>query len=111
MSAKKKRGAQSLRLTDKRHPVSGIVAMILGIISVILFIVICFISSQSHGKAGILAGLAGIFCFILSIAGFVLSWLTLHQENIRPLFPTIAAVINGLSVVFYLLLYIWGTFI
>lgn len=111
MSAKKKKGAQSLHLTDKKHPMSGIIAMIIGILSVLIFIVACFVSSQSHGKAGILVGLIGIICFIVSIIGFILSWLTLHQENIRPLFPTIAAVINGLSIVFYLLLYIWGTFI
>ncbi|MDD7402832.1 MAG: DUF6142 family protein [Butyribacter sp.] len=111
MSSKKRGTQSSLRLTDKKHPVSGVIATILGVVSVISFIVICFVSSQSHGNAGILIGLAGIICFLLSIAAFVLSWITLHQENIRPLFPTIGAVIGGLSIVFYLLLYIWGTFI
>lgn len=106
--AKKRRGDQSLHLTDKKHPAIAIVATILGVLSVALFVVLCFISSQSHGKAGILIGLAGIGCFLISITGFILSWISLHQENIRPLFPTIASIINGLLVVFYLLLYIWG---
>lgn len=107
-SAKKRRGKQSLHLTDKRHPVSAVIATILGLASIILFVILCFISSQSHGKAGILIGLAGIGCFAISLIGFVLSWISLHQENIRPLFPTIASVVNGLSIIFYFLLYLWG---
>ena len=105
---KKNRGDQSLHLTDKKHPASAILATVLGVASIVLFIVLCFISSQSHGKAGVLVGLSGIGCFCLSVAGFVMAWISLHQENIRPLFPTIASVLNGLSVIFYLLLYLWG---
>lgn len=105
---KKKQKGSSLRLTDKKHPAMGIIAVIFGVVSVALFVVLCFISSQSHGRAGKMIGLAGIVCFLLSVTGFILSWLSLRQENIRPLFPTIAAVINGLSLVFYFLLYLWG---
>lgn len=110
MTAGKRRGrkGQSLHLTDKRHPASAILATALGAVSVMLFIGLCWVSGQSHGKAGLLVGLFGIGCFCLSVAGFVLAWISLHQENIRPLFPTIASVLNGLSVVFYLLLYLWG---
>jgi uncharacterized Tic20 family protein len=105
---KKRRKKQSLHLTDKKHPGYAIVATILGIVSIVLFIALCFVSSQSHGKAGLLIGVAGMGCVLLSMTGFILSWMTLHQENIRPLFPTIASVLNGLSIVFYLLLYLWG---
>ena len=109
MAAKEKKSRKkSLCLTDKRHPGSAIFATILGILSVALFIGLCFLSSQSHGKAGLEAGFAGVGCFIISLVGFIISWISLHQENIRPLFPTIASLINGVSVVFYLLLYLWG---
>lgn len=107
-SKRKKRGQSSLQLTDKRHPASGIIAAVLGMLSVILFIILCFISSESHGNAGLSIGLAGIFCFLLSVTGFILAWITLRRENIRPVFPTIAALISGLSVVFYMVLYILG---
>lgn len=109
MAAKeKKRNRKSLHLTDKRHPGSAIFATILGILSVVLFIALCFWSSQSHGEAGLLVGLGGIGCFGISLVGFAIAWMSLHQENIRPLFPTISSLINGMSVVFYLLLYLWG---
>lgn len=112
MSAKKKKKRQStLRLTDKRHPVSGVIAAGLGMLSVGMFLCLCFVSSQSHGNAGLLIGLAGILCFLISVTGFVMAWITLHRENIRPVFPTIAAVVCGLSIVFYLVLYVLGNMI
>lgn len=109
MSAKKKKRQSSLRLTDKRHPASGVAAAVLGVLSVGMFITLCFMSGQSHGNAGLLIGLAGILCFLISVTGFVMAWITLHRENIRPVFPTIAAVVCGLSIVFYLVLYILGS--
>lgn len=107
---KKKKERVALRLTDKRHPLMGIVAVFLGLISVAIFVTLCFVSSQSHGGAGMMVGILGIVCFFISLTGLGLSWLSLNKDNIRPLFPTIAAIINGLSVVFYFLLYMLGMF-
>lgn len=111
MSTKKKGKKSSLHLTDKKHPMFAIIATLLALLSVIVFLAACFWSAESHGKAGIFVGLVGVLSFLLSIIGFVLSWISLHQDNIRPLFPTIASVFNGLLVIFYLLLYILGTFL
>ncbi len=104
----KKKEKSALHLSDKKHPVSGIVATGIGVVSLFLFLVICFISSESNGNGGILIGAGGMLCFALSVAGFILSWLSLHIENIRPHFPTVAAILNGLLMVFYFLLYMWG---
>lgn len=38
-----------------------------------------------------IVGIVGILCFIISISGFILSWISLRKENIRYLFPTIGA--------------------
>ena len=107
----KKRGHKSLQLTDKKHPGIAIGATLVGISSTVLFIATCFLSSESHGNAGITIGFAGIFCFGLALVGFGMSWASLRMENIRPLFPTVSSIINGLLLVFYMLLYIVGTFI
>lgn len=107
----KKRGRKSLQLTDKKHPGIAIGATFVGICSMVLFIVTCFLSSESHGNAGISIGFAGIFCSLLAAVGFGMSWVSLRMDNIRPLFPTIASIINGLLLVFYMLLYIVGTFL
>ena len=107
----KKIGRKSLQLTDKRHPGIAIGATLVGICSMVLFIATCFLSSESHGNGGITVGVAGLFCFALAGVGFCMSWMSLRMENIRPLFPTIASIINGLLLVFYMLLYIVGTFL
>ena len=109
MKKRNERRKQSLRLTDKKHPPMGIAATVIGFLSAILFCMICYISGLQNGKSGIVIGIGGLGCFLLSIIGFCMTWISLKQENIRTLFPTIAAVINGLLVVMYSFVYIWGT--
>ncbi len=103
---KKEKG--ELRLTDKRHPMSGIASSILAIISFVSFAAACIISGLDAGNAGLGIGLIGVSCFLVSTAGFIMAWISLHQENIRPLFPTIGSVANGLLIILYMILYILG---
>lgn len=108
---KKRKEKSALRLSDKKHPVSAIVATGIGVVSLLFFLVICVISSESDGNAGVLIGAGGILCFVLSVTGFIMAWMSLHMENIRVKYPTIAAVLNGLLMVCYFLLYMWGMFV
>lgn len=107
--SKKRRNKKSLHLTDKKHPMLAIIATGLGFLSIVL-VFSPFVSFQEHKgkKPGLLIGFGGFICIIISGIGFLAAWASLHQENIRPLFPTIASVVNGLSVVFYFVLYIYG---
>ncbi len=113
MARRRKRGKErtneGLRLTDKKHPKEAMIATAMGMVSIVVFCVLCFMSGESRGTSGVEAGVAGVFCFFISIVGFILAWVSLHKDNIRPMFPTIGVVINGLLVLFYLLVYIWGT--
>ncbi len=108
---RKKKKRKSLQLTDKKHPASAIVALGFGILSLGIFAAVCLASSGSNGHAGLYAGAVGLLCFFLSIVGFVISWMSLRKDNIRPLFPTLASLLNGILLVFYLFLYILGTFL
>lgn len=99
----------SLHLTDKHHPPLAIGSTLLAVVSICIFGAACLTSGQSKGHAGILAGLVGIISLLISLIGFIMAWFSLHQDDIRPLFPTIASVTNGLLVIFYMVLYIWGT--
>ena len=109
--AKKKQKQSSLKLTDKKHPPLAIGATFVGLCSGLGFFAVCMVSSQSHGKSGMYIGAWGIFCLLLSGLGFVMAWVSLRKDNIRTFFPSVAAVINGLVMVFYILLYFWGSFI
>ena len=108
---KKRKRDSELRLTDKKHPISGIWSVVVGMFALIMFIVACFVSGDSGGKAGMIVGVVGILCFIISITGFILSWMSLRKENIRYIFPTVGAVVNGLQIVGYMVIYIWGSYI
>ena len=108
---KRKERESSLHLTDKHHPLLGIVATLLAVLSAGMFGAACVAASGSNGHAGLLVGFVGICSLVVAGVGFVLAWISLHQEDIRPHFPTIASICNGLLVIFYLMLYIWGTIV
>lgn len=104
----RKRDGGELRLTDKKHPPLGIASFALALVSLVSFASACIISGQNGGNAGIGIGLIGILCFFVSITGFIMAWISLHQDDIRPLFPTIGSLVNGMLVIGYMLLYILG---
>lgn len=108
MFRKRRKKDSSLHLTDKHHPPLAIASVMLALVSFGIFSAACVSSGQSDGHAGLLAGLVGVFSLLIAAVGFVMAWISLHQDNIRPLFPTIASVLNGLLVIFYMMLYIWG---
>lgn len=111
MFRKKRQKESSLHLTDKHHPPLAIAATILALASIGIFAAVCISAGESDGHAGLMAGLLGMVCLLIAAVGFVMSWISLHQDDIRPLFPTIASVSNGLLVIFYMALYIWGAVI
>ncbi len=108
---KKRQKKSSLHLTDKHHPPLAIAAIILALASLGIFGTVCVFAGESNGHAGLAAGLLGMLCLLIAAVGFVMSWISLHQDDIRTLFPTIASVSNGLLVRFYMVLYIWGAVI
>lgn len=105
----RKQKESSLHLTDKHHPPIAIGATLLAMLSAVLFGSACFTSGKTGGHAGIIVGFLGMISMCICIIGFVMAWISLHQDEIRPLFPTIAALFNGLLLIFYLLIYVWGT--
>ena len=48
--SKKKRRKDGLHLTDKKHPKQGIWSTVLGILSLVLFLVLCFLSGEAVEK-------------------------------------------------------------
>jgi hypothetical protein len=108
VSQRKKRKKDGLRLTDKKHPIQGIWSTILGILSIVIFLILCIMSGEARGASGIEIGFMGLLCGAISIAGFALALLALRLENIRQLFPSLGVVINGLMILLYLIVYIVG---
>ena len=86
---KKKRKKDGLHLTDKKHPKQGIASTILGLLSLVLFLVLCNLSGQAGGNAGIWIGIWGVVLAVINIWGFVLGMISLKLENITPAKPQV----------------------
>ena len=106
----RERKHENLRLTNKRHPKDAIMATLLAVVSIVILVLACVHSSKSAGNGGIGVGFAGMAACAASAAGFVMAAKSLKQDEIRFLFPTLASVINGILLIFYVFIYFWGIY-
>ena len=109
MARRRRKAEGELRLSSKKHPRRGIASTCLAVLSIILFGAVCIYSGMLNGKAGMEIGVAGIACVVISINGFVLAWLALHEDNIRTVFPTAGILLNSLLIIVYMILYLLGS--
>ena len=105
----KNREEPALHLTDKHHPGIAVFSFLLAFVSIVLFGVACYQSGLHKGNAGIYVGIMGIISTFLAMAGFVLAWIALRMNNIRTVIPTIASLVNGLVLIFYIVIYMIGS--
>ncbi len=108
---KDKGDSDSLKLSAKKHPVKGIVSTILAVLSLLLFVAACILAGVKNGKAPMYVGIMGFMSFIIAIIGTTLAWMSLREPDIRVIFPSIGGIINGLSLLLYLIIYIWGFYL
>lgn len=97
-----------IQFTDKKHPQRGIIASVIAVVSFIIMCALFLGSSRVKGQAGISYGYFGFLNMILSIVGFVLAFRCFKQEEIYKTTPTFGAMVNGIILVSYVVLYILG---
>ncbi len=99
---------RKIQFTDKKHPLMGIISMLIAILSFVLMIALFIGSGIAKGSAGIMYGYLGIFNLLLSGVGFVLSLRCYKLEEIYITTPRIGSVLNGFIIIIYLILYFAG---
>jgi len=99
---------RKFRFSDRKHPMTGIISVIIGIVALISLIVLFLISSSVKGSMGIVAGFLGMFVLISSIVGFILAAKCYKKEDIYMMTPAIGTVLNGLLIVVCMILYAMG---
>ena len=107
----RQRKKEHLKLTDKKHPKEAVYALLLGVLSVIILFMACMKSSETSGKGGIEVGIAGLVAAFASALGFAMAAKSLKQDGIRYFFPTVASILNGIMLVFYVYIYFWGAYV
>ena len=105
----RRRGKQRIQFSNRSHPRSGVISMVMGGAALVILLVLFFISSADRGETGGWIGIAGFWTFLLSIVGFVLATKSYRMEDIYRITPTLGSIFNGVVVVSMMLLYVVGT--
>lgn len=99
---------KKIQFSDKSHPPRGIVSVCLGGISLIVLVVLCIVSGNAKGQAGIEIGFAGIGAMGMSIVGFVLAVRCSRDDDIYMVTPAVGSVINGTMTLMLMVLFFIG---
>ena len=73
-----------------------------------ILIITSILSAISKGNAGIIAGILPMFAMNISIAGLVLAYRSLRNDDVKLKHVYTGLITNGLLVIVYLVLYIIG---
>ncbi|MDO4523635.1 MAG: DUF6142 family protein [Eubacteriales bacterium] len=93
---------------EKKNSVNGIISTIMGTVSLVLLLVIVYISYYERGEAGIYAGTFGISGFLFALCGFGVGILSFSEKNIKYRYPKIGSILSGVMLVIWLGLYLIG---
>lgn len=103
---KRKKGA--VKFTDRVHSIKGIISLCMGLVSVISFIALAYMSSLTKGNGSMLLGFAGVALFFLSLVGFYLGIKSCKEKEIYYTAPVAGLIVNGTCAILYFTLYIIG---
>ena len=83
-------------------------SFVFAVVSFSILIITSILSAISKGNAGIIAGILPMFAMIISIAGLVLAYRSLRNDDVELKHVYTGLITNGLLVIVYLVLYIIG---
>lgn len=99
---------KKIQFTDKVHPVSGILSVVIGVAALAGLVTLCVMSSSVKGNSGILVGVLGLVVLAASIVGFMMAAKCYKKDEIYIITPAIGSVLNGFLILVCLLLYVIG---
>jgi hypothetical protein len=103
-------GIGRLKLNDKKHSLRGIIGTTLGVLVILIQIISMFVIAFSTVENDTnIFGLLGIFCFIFSLSGLIVSIAGFKEEETFMTFPIIGTILNIFMVTAYIWLFIVGT--
>lgn len=98
-----------IKFSDKSHATNGIIATILGGISLVLMIVLVIISYTKKGDAGLYAGSIGLTAFVIAIIGLITGISSFKERERYYLFSKIGSLLNAMIIALWIAIYIIGT--
>lgn len=104
----KKKHRRNYKFSNKTHPISGIISVLIAILELTIFGWICIQSGLKDGSTTFAMGLIGILLLLISVLGFVLAAKSFKKNDIHFRCPMIGLVLNGVMIVLLITLYVLG---
>lgn len=105
---RRSRGGHNYKFTEKTHSVSGMIAIILAILSLIACGFMVWYSFSHRGNAGIYIGSAGIFGFLVAVIAFFTSIHSIREPEKFRVIPYTAMGFSIVSVAVWVAIYLGG---
>ena len=90
------------KFTNKKNPIKGVAAFILGVIALGSLILAIYLTFQNQGVAPLQYAIAVILSIVMAIAGMVCGIMSCLEKDIFKLFPILGVVLNLLSLLYLL---------
>lgn len=86
---------QMYSFAEKKHSGNGILSSVLGGVSLLIFIVLAYLSFYFGGKGGAYLGGIGLAAMVMSFVGLIYGFMSLLEKNSLSFFPKLGALLNG----------------
>lgn len=97
--------------TNKDHPKKGIMASILGILSIVTYVTAIYMSYRRGGESSARYGAAGVLATVFMFAGMVLAlWSAVEKDRFK-LFPVLGIILNGAAFLILSLILYAGAYV
>lgn len=87
--------------TNKNHPKKGIMSFILGILSIVTFVIAVYLSYRNGGESSARYGTAGVLASAFMLVGLILGIISCMEKDRFKMFPILGIVLN--CVAFFIL--------
>lgn len=87
------------KFTNKKHPLKGSMAFVLGVISLAAILLAIYLTFMAHGVAEKQYGTVVLVSILFSITGLVMAIMSLMEQEIYRFFPIGGVLLNTLSIV------------
>lgn len=106
---KKIKKAKSFMFTTKHHSFSGVLGIVIGVITAIVMSFGIFLAYSNKGASNVAMGSVSLFALILNVVGIVAGTTALAERDIHKWVPIASIIFNSIVLVVWAILLIWGS--
>lgn len=94
--------------SEKRHSRQGIVSTVLGGLSLLIFVVLVYVSWWFYGEGGIYLGSIGILGILFAVSGLIKGLGSFREKHIMHTFSKAGSIISSVAFVIWIFVILLG---